>query len=141
MKWDVVDARYDRKIDVYSFGIILWEVMETRTPWSELHMPSDVFEAVAQAKRPRITPTKASGAPKGYLDLMRVCWAQDAHERPDFDDVLTVLESMRNEERNSGSNRRNATVTMVTKNPCEIELTSLVASHEAGTDTKPRLSL
>uniref|UniRef100_A0A6U4KGP8 Protein kinase domain-containing protein n=1 Tax=Phaeomonas parva TaxID=124430 RepID=A0A6U4KGP8_9STRA len=88
---EVINAeKYDERADVYSFGIILWEVYGRAIPYEGM-TPVQIVAAVV-ARRERL-PIPA-GAPPQYADLIARCWAHDPAERPQFSEVLGVLEEM-----------------------------------------------
>jgi serine/threonine protein kinase len=41
---------YDEKADVYSYGVVLWELLTGQTPWNELH-PMQVVAVVGFSER------------------------------------------------------------------------------------------
>ena len=75
---------YSRAVDVYSFGIVMYEVMELCRPWSHrnFRFSYQVLDLVVKCKRPRIT--KETDTPKWYINLMKQCWHQDPTQRPAF---------------------------------------------------------
>ncbi|CAN0412120.1 unnamed protein product, partial [Scytosiphon promiscuus] len=76
--------------DVYSFGIVAWEVLSRKLPWGNLPRPDDVFiYVVLNALRPDI-PTEA---PADLADMIRACWAGEPEFRPSFDAILKALKS------------------------------------------------
>lgn len=95
-------SRYDLKVDVYSFGIILWETLELSQPWThggkrfqKGPIKTKIMNAVESGERPPISEKNASSAPTGYVELMRRCWQTDATKRPAFwDNILPALQNM-----------------------------------------------
>lgn len=90
---------YDKKIDVYSFGIILWEALELSQPWTHDGtrfqrgpLNSKIMNAVEAGERPPIS--NEDEAPKGYVSLVKACWDGDPKRRPNFRDVLYRLQDM-----------------------------------------------
>lgn len=73
---------YNNKVDVYSYGVILWELFHLgHLPWEgEL----EVERKVVDGYRPQIAET----CPKRWRVLIECCWAQNPEERPDFTDVV-----------------------------------------------------
>eukprot|EP00939_MAST-03C_sp_MAST-3C-sp1_P004320 g4320.t1 len=84
-------ARYTQAVDVYSFGIIMWETLSLRAPWKKYKRYFEVWKMVSEGKRPPIDPDDAAEAPKGYIELMRDCWSQSPSERPHFRDIQPAL--------------------------------------------------
>lgn len=85
--------QYDCKVDQYSFGIVLWELLQVGTPFFEYQEQFagkprlDFFQAVASGLR----PTLPSDCPKGYAELIQKCWASDPCDRPNFDNIASAL--------------------------------------------------
>jgi len=80
---------------VYSFGIICYECLELKEPWSDEYSFSyKIFKAVTRGERPKIHPISEETAPRGYLKLMKSSWAQDPKRRPEFKDILHVLQDI-----------------------------------------------
>jgi serine/threonine protein kinase len=73
------DVQYDAKVDVYSFGVLLWELFSAAKPFSELH-PLHVTMAVLTIKA-RPSPDPAS-SPATIVALTKRCWSHEPAERP-----------------------------------------------------------
>uniref|UniRef100_A0A6P7HGL0 Guanylate cyclase n=2 Tax=Diabrotica virgifera virgifera TaxID=50390 RepID=A0A6P7HGL0_DIAVI len=74
--------------DVYSFGIILQEVVVRGEPFCMLALtPEEIIEKVKRPP-PLIRPSVSKGAaPPEAINIMRQCWAEQAEMRPDFNTV------------------------------------------------------
>ncbi|KAF7287585.1 hypothetical protein GWI33_005943 [Rhynchophorus ferrugineus] len=74
--------------DVYSFGIILQEVVVRGEPFCMLALtPEEIIEKVKHPP-PLIRPSVSKGAaPPEAINIMRQCWAEQADMRPDFNAV------------------------------------------------------
>mmetsp|Transcript_8446 Transcript_8446/g.23497 ORF Transcript_8446/g.23497 Transcript_8446/m.23497 type:complete len:156 (-) Transcript_8446:193-660(-) len=87
-------AAYDEKVDVFSFGIVLYELIANAFPYGGRYgfgSGSPVLGAhVACGERPdaSIIP---EAAPLAMRELMTQAWASDAEERPSFDFLWTAL--------------------------------------------------
>lgn len=86
----MVGDPYTSAADVYSFAVVLWEMWTGRVPFPGLK-PIQLMFAVSEGNRPPLDQADA-WCPE-LADLVRCCWREDPHERPDFDTILDVLES------------------------------------------------
>ncbi|KAG9444369.1 hypothetical protein H6P81_015709 [Aristolochia fimbriata] len=83
---------YDQKADVFSFAIVLWELVTGKIPYENL-TPLQAALGVRQGLRPEL-PNNTH--PK-LLDLMRRCWEGEPSERPSFTDITAELENLLHE--------------------------------------------
>lgn len=92
----VRNEKYDEKVDVYSFGIILWEMIASDVPFSNL---TDMQAAMntSNGMRPQI-PGSCSVNTK---QLIQNCWASEPKDRPSFQDILSALEIIKKEAKTS----------------------------------------
>ncbi|XP_066109723.1 ankyrin repeat and protein kinase domain-containing protein 1 [Saccopteryx bilineata] len=76
------------KYDVYSFGIVLWEILTQKKPYAGLNM-MNVIIRVAAGVRPSLPSVSVQwpGEAQQMVDLMRCCWDQDPKKRPCFLDI------------------------------------------------------
>ena len=82
---------YDYKADIYSFGIMLWEMWYGSRPLlgveGNVH---EFFEKVVEGARP--THVEGSkGPPAGLHDLMQRCWDEKPDNRPDASECYEKL--------------------------------------------------
>ena len=76
--------------DVYSFGIVAWEVLSMQVPWAEEASPLDIYKRVVfKGERPTIP----ADAPPDIADIVRTCWAGVPEERPSASAVIAKLRS------------------------------------------------
>ncbi|XP_039063143.1 uncharacterized protein LOC120207797 isoform X1 [Hibiscus syriacus] len=78
------------KIDIYSFGIVMWELLTGEEPYADMHCASIIGGIVNNTLRPKIP----SWCDPEWKALMEKCWASDAAERPPFSEISQKLRSM-----------------------------------------------
>lgn len=76
--------------DVYSFSMIVYEILTKNKPFSHLKTTNEVFhEVVHKNGRPLFPPNNE--IPIFYREIIESCWAQNPLERPSFDDIVYRL--------------------------------------------------
>lgn len=81
---------YGTKADVFSYGVMLWELLTHRIPW-ELLNPVQAAVAVAVEGRRLDIP---EATPAVVRRLIQTCWDAKPDKRPSFELILTQLEEM-----------------------------------------------
>ena len=73
---------YDSKADIYSFGIMMWEMWYGQQAFAEIMGPIQRFaEMVDKGHRPKDVEGK-NKPPHGWKQLMERCWAASPEQRP-----------------------------------------------------------
>ena len=78
---------YNIKCEIYSFGILLWEIAECRTPYSQ----SEDFMEIKKKAEPF---TFGTTIPKKYQNLVNKSVNHDPDLRPTFADMLIDLQNI-----------------------------------------------
>ncbi|KAH0794427.1 TKL family protein kinase [Histomonas meleagridis] len=81
--------RYDEKSDVYSYGIVLWEMLTGDVPYRGLRDIQVAMTVINQNNRPKIP----KNCPHNLAKFIRICWHTDPDKRPDFKTIVRALES------------------------------------------------
>ncbi|KAF9667544.1 hypothetical protein SADUNF_Sadunf15G0034200 [Salix dunnii] len=80
----------DEKCDVYSFGVILWELSTLQQPWGGMN-PMQVVGAVGFQHRRLNIPNDMDPA---IADIIRNCWQTDPKLRPTFAEIMAALKPL-----------------------------------------------
>ncbi|KAH9258105.1 hypothetical protein BASA81_003668 [Batrachochytrium salamandrivorans] len=87
---------YGQKCDVYSFGVLLTELVTRRMPWLDRYQHLDFIKPMIEDKqRPTIPRYLSSGqlrAASELGDVIKRCLNEQPENRPMFCDVITQLE-------------------------------------------------
>lgn len=86
------EEEFDVSSDVYSYGIILWELLVRKHPYAE-YRTQFMFELEDIIKR-GTRPTIPADCPSEYAALITRCVSDHPDERPAFFDVIKLLVSM-----------------------------------------------
>ncbi|KAG4948469.1 hypothetical protein AAZX31_15G072600 [Glycine max] len=79
---------YGKKVDVYSFGLILWEMLTGTIPYEDMNPIQAAFAVVNKNSRPIIP----SNCPPAMRALIEQCWSLQPDKRPEFWQVVKILE-------------------------------------------------
>ncbi|KAF8675989.1 hypothetical protein HU200_047492 [Digitaria exilis] len=81
-------ARRTEKADVYSFGMICFELLTGKVPFEDNHLQGDKTSKNIRAGERPLFPFQA---PKYLVALTKRCWHADPAQRPAFASVCRVL--------------------------------------------------
>ncbi|XP_068159903.1 mitogen-activated protein kinase kinase kinase isoform X2 [Drosophila tropicalis] len=88
----ISQSTYSKSSDVWSYGVLLWELITGETPYKGFD-PLSVAYGVAVNKLTLPIP-KTCPETWGWGALMKSCWQIDPHTRPGFKEILKQLESI-----------------------------------------------
>nr|XP_037289181.1 LOW QUALITY PROTEIN: tyrosine-protein kinase CSK-like [Rhipicephalus microplus] len=95
IKWTAPEAlkcnKFSNKSDMWSFGILLWEIYSFgRVPYPRIPL-ADVVRHVSKGYRME----SPEGCPSDVYELMRAAWQEEPQERPTFAQVLRKLQGLK----------------------------------------------
>lgn len=80
---------FNESSDVYSFGIVLWEILTRQEPFSQFRALDEFRQAVCvRHERPIIPPDTLESLKR----LIERCWDKDPTRRPSFREIVVALE-------------------------------------------------
>ncbi|PRP83919.1 hypothetical protein PROFUN_08856 [Planoprotostelium fungivorum] len=79
---------YDEKVDTYSFGIVMWEIVARKIPYQGMSLPELISAVGKQGKRPSVP----AESPSVLSTLIRKCWSHKIISRPDLATIIADLE-------------------------------------------------
>jgi serine/threonine protein kinase len=81
----IMGSRYTAKVDVYSYGIVLWELLTGSIPFSAFEDAAVIARVMQLDSRPPIP----AQTPEPLRALITSCWCREAAARKDFDEIVS----------------------------------------------------
>ena len=90
----LIDNKYSSASDVWSFGILCWEVFEHgKTPYPDVQI-ANVLNYLLRGNR----MSKPAACPDALYDVMLQCWLVEISARPSFDTLVSVIQEVFDDE-------------------------------------------
>mmetsp|Transcript_13587 Transcript_13587/g.18800 ORF Transcript_13587/g.18800 Transcript_13587/m.18800 type:complete len:121 (-) Transcript_13587:55-417(-) len=90
IKWMAPEAlmerTYNQKTDVWSFGVVIFEVLERNIPYPDLSVPQ-VAAYIMQISLMESIPQNNNHPPE-LLDIMKLCLQLEPEKRPTFEQLI-----------------------------------------------------
>ena len=84
-----VEANINKMCDVFSYGMVLYEIFACKIPYDHLRTDPLVGMAMLRGERPQIPAT----LPSFLHPLLEACWTKEPNERPQFEDIILAIET------------------------------------------------
>ena len=81
---------YAEPADVFSFGIILWEMLTKECPYDGMTPIQCALSVLNENKRPPIP----NWCPQSFRALIKNCVERNPKDRPTFNEILSALDSL-----------------------------------------------
>lgn len=78
---------YGLSADVFSFGILMWEMLSLRAPFEGMTREQHYKQVVVEGKRPKISKHWSAVT----KELVQRCWHETPLERPSFEGVCELI--------------------------------------------------
>jgi serine/threonine protein kinase len=85
----LMGQRYTPSADIYSFGMILWEMTSGKPPFANEPHDTALGQKICCGGRPEIV----EGTPQFYIDTMTRCWHHDLTQRPTAQELCDIIQS------------------------------------------------
>jgi serine/threonine protein kinase len=82
---------FTEKCDIYSFGIVLWEILTRQEPFKEFHSFKEFRDAICKR---HVRPPIPEDTLPSLRDLIERAWHPDPNQRPDFTYIVAALDDI-----------------------------------------------
>lgn len=83
--------KYNFKGDIYSFGMVCYEILTGDVPFQDEGSEREVKKMVLEGIRPQLP----YNSPPRLIELIKTCWSQDPMERPTIGDICLELKYLK----------------------------------------------
>ena len=75
---------YGNKVDVYAYGILLWEILTEQLPYQGMSQSEIIASVLMRNARPKMP----NSVPRELETLITDCWAKEPSQRPSFEEIV-----------------------------------------------------
>ena len=79
---------YNEKVDVYSFAVMMWELLTNQQPFTGMTQDQIVMAVIERGARPIIPPNVG---PPQLVNFIQTMWSEDPNDRPSFEMIASML--------------------------------------------------
>src|SRR5690348_12555187 len=79
----------DEKSDIYSLGMLFWEISSGKPPFS-----GNKYKIIVDVRNGK-RETPIENTPSQYQQLYENCWKEEPNKRPDVNEVLRILNQLK----------------------------------------------
>ena len=83
----MAEEEYTEKADVFSFGIIVWEILMRMEPYEGMSL----MEVAIGVMNANLRPSPLPNCPILLKDMMKACWHPNPDQRPSFSEIVELL--------------------------------------------------
>uniref|UniRef100_A0A1A9WCB2 Mitogen-activated protein kinase kinase kinase 7 n=1 Tax=Glossina brevipalpis TaxID=37001 RepID=A0A1A9WCB2_9MUSC len=83
-------SKYTEKCDIFSWGIVLWEVLSRQKPFKDVDNTYSIMWKIHKGERPPLI----ADCPRPIENLMTSCWATRPELRPSMQYVVEVMNEL-----------------------------------------------
>jgi len=91
------ECPYDLSVDVYSFGILMWELCSLEKPFYGYSSGKHMQLVVLGGERPKMDNAHTQYWPANLQYMLKKCWSSYSQTRPSFDTIIETLVSVLHE--------------------------------------------
>lgn len=88
------EQNYNETVDVFSFGILLWEMCSAEKPFYGYGSGKHMQQVVLGGERPKMDSNHTANWPNNLQWLIKKCWETSPSARPSFTMVKQVLKDI-----------------------------------------------
>ncbi|KAJ5076859.1 tkl family protein kinase [Anaeramoeba ignava] len=92
------ESDYTQKVDVYDYGLVLWEMVYREIPYKKLlnDVGFEKFKSKVGCNKTSLEIPKNSYLPDEFNNLMARCWDYNPNNRPEFSEICETLKEIKN---------------------------------------------